>query len=158
MFLVCLLSKKGFREPIGNALTCLLKLKVIVKRGTWVWWQVYKNNLVKTSASCIVEGTGQRWSVLCYKWLHMTINFNMFFVLVKYVIVSNSNNTLVITIKNGNRIGWDRITSTLSFPNAGKTCTRQERVRLGYWQIGSVSPSLVMIMLRENKNKCFGAW
>ena len=46
----------------------------------------------------------------------MTIDLNMFFVLVKYVIVSNSNNTLVITIKNGNKIGWDRITSTLSFP------------------------------------------
>ena len=37
----------------------------------------------------------------------MTIDLNMFFVLVKYVIVSNLNNTLVITIKNGNRIGWD---------------------------------------------------
>lgn len=37
----------------------------------------------------------------------MTIDLNMFCALMKYVIVSNLNNTLVVTIKNGNRIGRD---------------------------------------------------
>ena len=71
----------------------------------------------------------------------MTIDLNMFFVLVKYVIVSNLNNTQVITIKNGNGIGWDRFTSTLSLPKGRQNLHKARAGQVGLlanWKFFSI--------------------